>query len=572
MNVALIVFAALAVLALGYFTYGRLVARLLGLDPSRLTPAYTRRDGVDFVPTPPFYLLGQHFSAIAAAGPIAGPILACQQFGWLPCVLWIVFGAILVGAVHDFSSLLASVRHRGGSVVEIVKARMGKRASIAFLAFIWISLLYVIVAFADITANTFVGRSEEVEFAGARFDPGGAVAGSSAMYLGLAVVMGLVLRLLRPRLLVATALFVPATLFVVWLGTQVSTAFVLPVANPARVWGLLILAYCFVASLAPVWSLLQPRGYLGGFVLYAALAIGVLGVLLGGFPARQAAFTGWTVHPPGGAAVPLFPMLFVTIACGACSGFHGLVCSGTTSKQVDRETHCRPVGYGGMLLEGFVALLALATIVVAAPGSTSGLAPGTIYGNGLGGFLTVLIGEEHRRFAATFGAMAFSTFVFDTLDVGTRLGRYLVQELLGWRSPVSRVAATALTLLLPAAILATAEPGAYRNFWTLFGTSNQLLASLTLLGVSVWLARTRRPFLFALLPMAFVFAVTATSLVVQAWTAGTAIAAGSATATVAANGVVALLLLSLAVFLLVEGLLAIADARSVRTAEGAAAT
>ncbi|MCI0586623.1 MAG: carbon starvation protein A [Planctomycetes bacterium] len=572
MNVALIVFAALAVLALGYVTYGRLVSRLLDLDPARLTPAYTRRDGVDFVPTPRFYLLGQHFSAIAAAGPIAGPILACQQFGWLPCVLWIVLGAILVGAVHDFSSLLASVRHRGGSVVEIVKARMGKRASVAFLVFIWVSLLYVIVAFADITANSFVGRSEEVDFAGARFDPGGAVAGSSAMYLGLAVVMGLVLRFLRPRLLVATALFVPATLLVVWLGTQVSTSFVLPVANPARAWGLLILAYCFVASLAPLWSLLQPRGYLGGFVLYAALAVGVLGVLLGGFQARQSAFTAWTVQTPAGAAVPLFPILFVTIACGACSGFHGLVCSGTTSKQVDRETDCRPVGYGAMLLEGFVALLALATIVVAAPASVSGLAPGTIYGNGLGGFLAVLIGEEHRRFAATFGAMAFSTFVFDTLDVATRLGRYLVQELFDWRSRFSRVAATAITLLPPAVILASAEPGAYRNFWSLFGTSNQLLAALTLLGISVWLARTGRPLLFALLPMGFVFVVTATSLVLQAWDAGTALAAGRATATLVANGAVSVLLFALALFLLVEGLKAIAEARSARTPEGSPAT
>ncbi|MGH7151465.1 MAG: carbon starvation CstA family protein, partial [Planctomycetota bacterium] len=207
-----------------------------------------------------------------------------------------------------------------------------------------------------------------------------------------------------------------------------------------------------------------------------------------------------------------------------------------------------------------------------APDSVSGLAPGTIYGNGLGGFLAVLIGEEHRRFAATFGAMAFSTFVFDTLDVGTRLGRYLVQELFGWRSRISRVAATAITLLPPAAILARAEPGAYRDFWSLFGTSNQLLAALTLLGISVWLARTRRPLLFALVPMGFVFVVTATSLVLQAWEAGTAIAAGSATTTLAANGVVALLLLSLALFLLFEGLRAIAEARSARSPEGAAAT
>jgi carbon starvation protein len=557
MDLALLLVLGLAVLALGYGAYGRMLARLAGVDPARATPAHVRRDDVDFVPTPTFYLLGQHFSAIAAAGPIAGPILAAQDFGWLPCVLWIVLGAILVGAVHDFSSLFASVRHAGGSVGEVVRRNVGPQAALAFHLFVWLSLVYVIVAFADITASTFVGQGDELDAAGARFDAGGAVAGASVMYLGLAVVMGLVQRILRPSLGLVTAVFVPATLGVVWLGTQVSTAFVLPVANPAKLWGVLILAYCFVASLAPLWALLQPRGYLGGFVLYAALAIGVAGVLLGDFQIEHPAFKGWHALRADGAAVPLFPVLFVTIACGACSGFHGLVCSGTTSKQIASEAGCRPVGYGGMLLEAVVALLALATLLVAAPAAVAGVAPGAVYGRGLGRFLVVLVGEEHARFAATFGTMAFSTFVFDTLDVATRLGRQIVQEMFGWRSARGRVAATAITLGPPLAILLTAQAGAYRGFWTLFGTANQLLAALTLVGVAVWLRRTRRPVAFALLPMAFVLAVTVTSLVQQVAAAARAVASGAATVTGAMNGAVAAALLVLAGALVADGVRAL---------------
>ena len=203
----------------------------------------------------------------------------------------------------------------------------------------------------------------------------------------------------------------------------------------AKTWAVLILGYCFVASLVPVWALLQPRGYLGGFVLYLALAVGVVGIFLGGFPIEQQAFRGFQLPGPTGA---LFPFLFVTIACGACSGFHGLVCSGTTSKQIAREPHCKPIGYGAMLLEAFVALIALATIMIVAPADVAGKAPGAVYGQGLGRFLTVIIGDQHLAFAITFGAMAFSTFVFDTLDVTTRLGRYILQELLGWQGPRRR--------------------------------------------------------------------------------------------------------------------------------------
>ena len=546
MTLPLLATITLLALALGYAWYGRFIARQYALDDGRATPAVTVNDGVDFVPTRRFYLLGQHFSAIAAAGPIAGPILACLQFGWLPCILWIGLGVIFIGAVHDFSALVVSVRHHGRSIAEIVKLTLGPRAWLAIMLFIWIALVYVIVAFADITASTFVSGGEDLAGSEFAFNPGGAVAAASILYLLLSVVMGLVDRFLRPPLWLLTIVFVPATLVAVWLGTQMSTALVLT----SRTWALLILAYCFVASLTPVWALLQPRGYLGGFVLYLALFVGTVGMFFGGFAIQQEAFKTWHAPGPTGA---LFPFLFVTIACGACSGFHGLVCSGTTSKQIGTESDCKPIGYGAMLLEAFVALIALATVMIVATPDTVGKAPGTIYGAGLGRFLAGMIGQQHLLFATTFGAMAFSTFVFDTLDVCTRLGRYILQELFGWTSQGGALIATALTVLTPTAFLVASGEGAYRIFWTLFGTSNQLLAALTLLGVSVWLRKSGRRYWYTMVPMVFVLTITMWSLVLQAGAAWSALAGGVARFdTTMINGLVALALMALAALLVLE--------------------
>jgi carbon starvation protein len=497
----------LIVVGTAYVLYSRLIARFFRLNDAVVTPAVELNDGVDFVPTKPFYLLGQHFSAIAAAGPIAGPILACQQFGWLPCLLWIGLGVVFIGAVHDFSALVASVRHRGHSIAEMVRENIGARAWLSLMLFIWLSLLYVIVAFTDITAGTFVGRIEEMEGIQVGFERGGAVAAASAMYLLLSIVLGLIQKKWNPPLWLVTLVFVPATLGVVWLGTHVSTWLLFSKGS----WGLVILVYCFIASLLPMWMLLQPRGYLGGFVLYMALAVGVIGVFFGGYPVQQASFKTWNAP---GLTGSLFPFLFVTIACGACSGFHGLVCSGTTSKQISKESDCRPVGYGAMLLEGFVAVIALATIMILADSDAKG-APGAIYGAGMGHFLTLVIGKKNLLFAMTFGAMAFSTFVFDTLDVATRLGRYILQELTGRQGKVSAALATLATTGIPALLMAKAPEGSWSNFWTLFGTSNQLLAALTLLGVTVWLYRTSRRYWFTLLPMLFVMTITFWSLVKQ---------------------------------------------------------
>jgi carbon starvation protein len=501
MPLPLLAFGFLVFLAAAYRLYGGWVARQFQLDDRRTTPATSVNDQVDFVPTRPFYLFAQHFSAIAAAGPIAGPIIACQTFGWLPCLLWISLGVVLIGAVHDFSSLTASVRHGARSIAEITREHVGPRAGGAMMGFIWIALVYVIVAFADITAASFVVGTEELRSGSTTFNPGGAVAAASVMYLALAVVLGLVQRFLKPPLWLVTVVFVPATFGLSWLGTKVSHALVFD----QRTWAIIILGYCCVASLVPVWALLQPRGYLGGFVLYAALGIGVFGVFFGGYEIEADAFKSFDA---GGMTGSLFPFLFVTIACGACSGFHGLVCSGTTSKQVARESHMHPIGYGAMLAEGFVALIALVTVMIATPESMQGLAPGTIYGNGIGEFLSLIIGRDQLAFAITFGAMAFSTFVFDTLDICMRLGRYIVQELMGWKGAGGALAGTLITVAVPVYLLSFAGPGLWSKFWTLFGASNQLLAALTLLAITLWLHQARRRIAFTLLPMLFVLTIT----------------------------------------------------------------
>lgn len=534
--------ATLAILAIGYVTYGSFIARQYRLDDARTTPAVAKSDGVDFVPARPFYLLGQHFSAIAAAGPIAGPILACAAFGYGPCLLWIMLGVIFIGAVHDLSALVASVRHGAHSIAEMAKVNLSRRAWLVLIGFIWLALLYVIIAFTDVTARTFIGAVEELEGRATPFNKGGAVAAASTMYLLLAMGMGLAQRFLRPPMWLLTLICVPATLGVVYAGTLVDTVLVFDL----KTWYILIAAYCFVASLLPMWILQQPRGYLGGFVLYIAIAVGVVGILFGGFEIKQPAFkdapslSAW-LFPSSDGQTPaltslIFPFLFVTIACGACSGFHGLVCGGTTSKQVAKESHCKPVAFGAMLMEGFVAVIALATIMMISREQMVGadgrpLAPGTIYGNGMAQFLTVLLGKGALVFAVTFGAMAFSTFVFDTLDVSTRLGRYLLTELMGGEGGASDVAGggvgrwllrralpAALTAGIPLLILLSTDPRAYGGasvFWTLFGTSNQMLASLTLLGVTVWLHKARKRCWYTLLPTIFVGAITTSALLLQ---------------------------------------------------------
>jgi carbon starvation protein len=532
--VALIV---LFILGAAYFAYGRVLARFFRLNPDVQTPAAAVNDGVDFVPTPKRFLLGQHFSAIAAAGPIVGPILAALWFGWLPVLLWILFGSIFFGAAHDFSSMVGSVRHGAKSIVEIVRDVFGRRGYLVFLAFVWLSLIYVITAFTDLTSASFVNP-----------ELGGGVATSSIMYLLIGLAMGVCLHRFKMPLPLATLVFVPLVGVSIWYGQSFPT--VIPAMgplSPQQIWNVILLVYCLIASVTPVWLLLQPRGYLGGFFLYATLAAGVLGLFIGGEKIAYPAFLGFTA--PNG--LPLFPLLFVTVACGACSGFHGIVCSGTTSKQIAKEPDCQMVGYGGMLLEALVAFIALATVMILAKGSElTGASPDRIYAEGLSRFVQHL--GIPREFARSFTLLAFTTFIYDTLDVATRLTRHLFQELTGWKGWSGRIGATVVSLVAPlicVSLTMTDAAGhvipAWKIFWTIFGTSNQLLAALTLMILSAWLLRSGKRATPILLPMFFMMAVTVCAL-------ATMIVPALAAGKVDLVTLIAISLLVLAVLLIVE--------------------
>ncbi len=522
---ALVLFVLFA-FAIAFRVYGRLLARLLGLDPTRRTPAHEHQDGEDFVPTKKFYLLSQHFSAISAAGPIAGPILAATAFGWEPAFWWIVLGCIFIGSMHDFAALVGSMRHGACSIAAVVKQNVNGRSYTVFTVYIWLALVYVIIAFTDVTARAFVEAldvtmpSSNGAAAGRVQVAGAGVASSSMLYLGLSLAMGAVQRWLRWPLWLCTVVFVPLVGLAIWAGPSAPLDFAASGSIPSLWWAWAILAYCGVASVLPMWLLLQPRGYLGGFFLYITLFGGLLGLVLSNPTITWPGFTGFT--SAGGA--PLLPFLFITIACGACSGFHGLVCSGTTSKQIDQEPDAHLVGYGGMLLEGVVAILSLACVMVLQPGSDlAGKPPDKVFGVGVGSFLHHL--GVPLQFAVTFGMLAFATFVYDTLDVCTRLARYLFTEFTGWKTRTAGIVGTAVSLALPAWFVAqtvTDAKGklvpAYLSIWPLFGSTNQLLAGLTLVGLVLWLANTGRPRLLQWLvgvPMVFMMATTIAALVLQ---------------------------------------------------------
>jgi carbon starvation protein len=507
MNLWWVALAVCVFFLLAYFTYGRFLSGIFRLDDSRQTPACEVNDGVDFVPAGKRFLLGQHFSAIAAAGPIVGPILAGLWFGWLPVLLWIVGGAVFFGAAHDFSSLVGSVRHRATSLVEIVKDYLGPTGHILFLLFVWLSLLYVITAFTDLTSASFANP-----------ELGGAVASSSFLYLLIGLAMGVALYRFKLPLGPCTLFFLALVIAAIWVGQYIPL--VIPAEffqDPQKCWNIVLLVYCFVASLVPVWLLLQPRGYLGGFFLYGTLAAGIVGLFLGGEKILYPAFVGFN-NPQG---LPLFPILFVTVACGACSGFHGIVCSGTTSKQIAKETDCRLVGYGGMLLEGVVALVALSTVMVLAKGDfLTTASPDRIYAEGLSRFVSGV--GIPKDFALSFALLAFTTFIYDTLDVATRLARYIFQELMGWKAWWGKVIATLASLAIPLFCVSVkmVDPSgkpvpAWKIFWTIFGTSNQLLAGLTLMILSVWLKRSGKPWWVSAIPMAFMMTMTIWSLLIM---------------------------------------------------------
>ncbi len=516
MSMLVIVLASATILSIAYWTYGPVLVRLLKLNPQAKTPAFELRDDVDYAPLAPNELLSQHFSAIAAAGPIVGPILAGVWFGWLPALIWILVSSILIGGVHDFTALVASIRHKARSIAEVVRDHMSQRAFVLFLTFVWLALVYIIIAFTDITAGAFVKNivlegTTDAQTNGAAKTTilGAGIASSSLMYLALPIIMGLVLKYTKLSIGWATVIFIPLVGVSIWLGQKIpldlsallmswdaSLTPELAQARAHKTWDVLLLIYCCIASVVPMWLLLQPRGHLGGYFLYIALAGGALGLIFSGSDVQYPRFIPWEEGKQ-----PLFPVLFITIACGACSGFHALIASGTTSKQLRYETDAKLIGYGAMLLEAMVAIVSLCCVMRLVPGAKlldpKTMSPDQIYATGIGSFLEVL--GLPGQLGIAFALMAFTTFVYDTLDVCTRLGRYIIQELTGWRDAKGRWLGTLLTGGVPVFFIMQTIHGPdgkpaplWRIFWALFGASNQLLAALTLLGVTVWLWRTRR--------------------------------------------------------------------------------
>ncbi len=493
---------------LAYRFYGRFLERQFSINPDTPTPAHQNYDGVDYVPAKTAVLMGHHFSSIAGAGPIVGPIIAVAFFGWLPAVLWIIVGSILIGGVHDFSALVVSIRHKARSVAQVAKRMMSPTAHRLYLLFIWLAMVYVLTAFIDLTALSF---SQD-----------GGVASSSSMYIGLALALGFLVYKRGMSLTRLSFVFVPLVFLIIWIGQLIPLNGVPAVAHgdPKTTWSLVLITYCFVASITPVWVLLQPRDYLSSFLLIGCIVGGLGGIFFGKFDVSQtAAFTGFNTNIGF-----LFPALFITIACGACSGFHSIVASGTTSKQLDNERNARPVAYGSMLVEGLLALISVAAIVVAG-GALNGQPPTAVFAEGMGKFFGTFGVSE--SLGTSFGLLALSTFLLTTLDTGTRLARYIFEEFFNTWGTRSHIVATICTLVLPLWLSFTQFTDAsgsaipvWRAVWPVFGATNQLLGALALLVVGVWLKRTGRKTLFVIVPMVFMFAVTLLALAQLVWREG----------------------------------------------------
>lgn len=513
-SITLLAFAGVVFL-LAYRFYARKISRMLEIDDNFPTPAHTMEDGVDYVPARMPVLLGHHFSSIAGAAPIIGPITAAA-YGWGPVFLWIVIGAVFLGAVHDLTSLVASIRHSGRSIGEVIEGQLGKTGKVLFLLFCWSTLILVVAVFMVVVARTFTANPATVT--------------ASLLYLVLAIFFGLLINKTSIPVAWLTVIFIPLLALSVWVGItypldipQVGvlipyTTIIIP---PQTFWICILLVYIFIASVTPVWILLQPRDYLSSFLLYALIIGGFVGACVAQPEIKLPAYRGFTVEKIG----TLFPMLFVVVACGAISGFHSLVASGTSAKQLDRESDAVPVGYGAMLIEGALAVLALITALRLSYTDYSALSgnPILLFSQGIGDFLSKLQLPMTKfrlpmSMGVTFATLAVSAFALTTLDTATRLSRFSLQELLPRkgkskpdikRSWLDRYSAT---LICVTAAGGLALSGEWRSLWPLFGSANQLLAALALLTVSVWLYHLKRNIWYTLIPTCFMFAVTLSAL------------------------------------------------------------
>ena len=492
MLIALLVLSTL-LLVLAYRYYGLFLEQRCGVDSARETPACAINDGVDYVPTRASVLFGHHFSSIAGAGPIVGPIIAAAAFGWLPTWIWIIIGSIFVGGVHDFGSTLMSLRYRGRSITSTCRELVGETTGKLFLVFVLLALVYVIVVFLDLTVTGFVNQP--------------AVATASGWFIVVALLFGLVAR----QTGISYKLVVPVFVVLTFFGLVVGVNYPAP-AMGKGFWTGVVLLYCYCAAILPVGLLIQPRDFLSATFLYAIMLLGVLGLLF---------YDGGLDLPLVTSFEPselnyLVPFLFITVACGACSGFHSIVSSGTTSKQIRNERDVKPVAYGAMLVEGLLAVFALACIGVV--GGIGAGGPVATFATGAAVFFGKLgIAED---VGLTFAMLAVSTFLLTTLDTCTRLTRFLIEELFEWRSQASRFLGTGLVLVLPALAAFgtfTAPDGSvmpvWQAVWPLFGATNQLLAALALITFVVFLKDRRIAFAFALVPAVLMVIMPMTALV-----------------------------------------------------------
>lgn len=479
---AIILIFSAFVLIIAYRFYGHFLSKRCELDDSRITPAEKINDGVDFVPTSPAFLFGHHFSSIAGAGPIVGPILATMYFGWGPTLVWILLGAIFVGGVHDFGSTLMSIRNHGRSISQVTKDLISSKTAKFFRIFLILALVYVIIVFLDLTASTFKSTP--------------AVATASGWFILFALLFGLSMRIMRLPMWLTLLFFVPVTFAGLWVGH------IFPLSGPSKnFWIVTIVVYCFIAAVLPVNVLLQPRDFLSSMFLYVMMALGVVGLFFSGQSMEAPVFHGFTTeHANPGY---LFPVLFITVACGACSGFHSMVASGTTSKQIKRESDTRRVAYGSMLVEGLLAVFAVGTIAVLSSADIEGKNAVQIFSTGAAIFMNAL--GIPKELGMEFTALTVSTFLLTTLDTCTRLARFLVEEYFEWKSEYSRYLGTFAVLLLPAifAFQTFNDLPAWKAIWPLFGATNQLMAALALVTFVVYLKHHRITYRFALIPAAF---------------------------------------------------------------------
>ena len=491
---------------LAYRFYGNFLTDRCQLDDEVKTPAFEKEDGVDYSPTRASVLFGHHFSSIAGAGPIVGPILAATYFGWGPTWIWILVGAILVGGVHDFGSTLMSVRNGGRSIADTMRGLVGEGAGKLFMLFVILALVYVIIVFLDLTANTFTKQP--------------AVATASGWFIAVAVIFGFLMRSGKFSLVQLALLFFPLT----FAGLAVGHYFPM-VELDKSLWIWLTLGYCFIAAVLPVGLLLQPRDFLSAGFLYAILGLGLVGMLISGENMHMPAFSGWESEKLG----MLVPFLFITVACGACSGFHSIVSSGTTSKQIKIESDVRRISYGGMLVEGVLAVFAMGCVAVLTISERdAGGTPVGLFAAGASKFFGAV--GIPRVLGAEFAMLAISTFLLTTLDTCTRLTRFLIEELFSWRNQASRFLGTFGALVLPALLVFQQFPGvdgslqpAWKAIWPLFGATNQLLAALALLTFVVFLKASRVGYGFALLPaiIMIVMPMTALAIMIQKFGIGT---------------------------------------------------